>query len=135
MAAGAFRSGVVASEADSQALAMLVIPFGLLGEQLVSGDPARRCVRKFQLALIPTGPDHANQPTGFVVRLSSAVPGALLPDGLQLEARQGSHRQSITSAMSTELELVFQVSDQLLDVSLRYGDAAPVELPSLQLPS
>jgi hypothetical protein len=134
VAAGAFRSGAVASEAAEQALAMLVIPFGLSGDQLVSGDAARRCVRKFQLALIPTGPDHATHPTGLVVRLSSAVPGALLPDGLQLEARQGSHRQTITSAMSTELELVFQASDQLLDVSLRYGEADPVELPSLQLP-
>lgn len=135
VAAGAFRSGVVASKAEAQSLAMLVIPFGLSGDQLVSGDAARRCVRKFQLALIPTGPDHATHPTGLVVRLSSAVPGALLPDGLQLEARQGSHRQSITSAMSTELELVFQASDQLLDVSLRYGEADPVDLPSLQLPS
>jgi hypothetical protein len=71
----------------------------------------------------------------LVVRLSSAVPGALLPDGLQLDARQGSHRQTITSAMSTELELVFQASDQLLDVSLRYGETGLVELPSLQLPS
>lgn len=135
VAAGAFRSGAVASEAAEQALAMLVIPFGLSGDQLVSGDAARRCVRKFQLALIPTGPDHATHPTGLVLRLSSAVPGALLPDGLQLDARQGSHRQMITSAMSTELELVFQASDQLLDVSLRYGEAEPVELPSLQLPS
>ena len=135
VAAGAFRSGAVASEAAEQALAMLVIPFGLSGDQLVSGDAARRCVRKFQLALIPTGPDHATHPTGLVVRLSSAVPGALLPDGLQLDARQGSHRQTITSAMSTELELVFQASDQLLDVSLRYGETGLVELPSLQLPS
>jgi hypothetical protein len=37
--------------------------------------------------------------------------------------------------MSTELELVFQASDQLLDVSLRYGETGLVELPSLQLPS
>ena len=135
VAAGAFRSGPAASETDAQALAMLVIPFGLSGDQLVSGDAARRCVRKFQLALIPTGPDHANQPTGLVMRLSSAVPGALLPDGLRLEACQGSHRQSITSDGNTELELVFQPSDQLLDVSLRYGVAVPVELPSLKLPA
>ena len=135
VAAGAFRSGAVASEAAEQALAMLVIPFGLSGDQLVSGDAARRCVRKFQLALIPTGPDHATHPTGLVVRLSSSVPGALLPDDLQLDARQGSHRQGITSAGSTELELVFQASDQLLDVSLRYSETGLVELPSLQLPS
>lgn len=132
VAAGAFRSSTVFSGANDQALAMLVIPFGISGDQLVSGDAARRCVRQFQLALIPTGTD---QPTGLVVRLSSAVPGALLPDGLWLEAHQGSHRQTITSALSTELELVFQASDALLDVSLRYGDATAVELPSLQLPS
>jgi len=70
-----------------------------------------------------------------VVRVSSTMPGALLPDGLQLDAREGSHHQTNTSAMSTELELVFQASDQLLDVSLRYGESGLVELPSLQLPS
>jgi hypothetical protein len=132
VAAGAFRSAAVALDTPEQALAMLLIPFGLSGEQLVSGDAARRCVRQFQLVLIPTG---AERPAGLVVRLTSTVPGALLPDGLQLDASQGSHRQSITSAMSTELELVFQGGDQLLDVSLRYADAPPVELPSLQLPA
>ena len=135
VAAGAFRSGASASALNPQALALLVIPFGLAADQLVSGDAARRCVRRFQLALIPTGNEQPPQPTGLVLRLSSAVPGALLPDGLLLEARQGSHRQTIRSAMSTELELVFQGSDQLLDVSLRYGDGDPVVLPSLHLPA
>ena len=110
---------------------MVLIPFGLSGEQLVSGDTARRCVRQFQLALIPTG---TNQPTALLVRLSSNVPGALLPDGLRLEARQGGHGQTISSAGSTELQLVFQAGDQLLDVSLGYGDGQPIELPSLRLP-
>lgn len=128
----AFRGGAVAPQADAQALAMLVIPFGLSADQLVSGDAARRCVRKFQLALIASGRE---KPTALKLQLSSAVPGALLPDGLVLVATQGSHRQTITSAMSTELELVFQASDQLLDVSLGYGDADPVVLPSLQLPA
>ena len=130
--AAAFRSGSAAPELRDQALAMLVLPFGLAGEQLVSGDAARRCVRRFQLALIPTGADH---PTALVLRVTSAVPGALLPDGLQLEASQGPHRQSISSAMSTQLELVFQAGDQLLDVSLRYGPGDALELPSLQLPA
>jgi hypothetical protein len=135
VAAGAFRSAVTAADTTDQALAMLVIPFGLSGEQLVSGDAARRCIRRFQLGLIATGPNAAGQPTALVVRLSSTVPGALIPDGLQLEACQGSHRQTITSTMSTELELVFQASDELLDVSLRYGETGLVKLPSLQLPS
>lgn len=130
--AGAFRGGSAPSQTRDQALAMLVIPFGLAGEQLVSGDAARRCVRQFQLALIPTGPE---QPTALVVRLSSAVAGALLPDGLELETRQGSHLQSIRSAMNTELELVFQAGDPLIDVGLRYGAGDPVQLPTLQLPA
>lgn len=130
--AGAFRSGPVLTDWAEQALAMMVIPFGLSGEQLLSGEAVQRCVRRFQLALIPTGVD---QPTGLIVRLSNAVEGALLPDGLVLEARQGGHSQTIGSDGSTELVLQFQGSAQLLDVSLRYGSGDPVVLPSLQLPS
>ena len=130
--AGAFRSGPVLTDWAEQALAMMVIPFGLSGDQLLSGEAAQRCVRRFQLALIPTGVD---QPTGLIVRLSNAVEGALLPYGLVLEARQGGHSQTIGSDGSTELVLQFQGSAQLLDVSLRYGSGDPVVLPSLQLPS
>ena len=111
---------------------MVVIPFGLSGDQLLSGEAAQRCVRRLQLALIPTG---AEQPTGLIMRLSNAVDGALLPDGLTLAARQGGHRQTISSDGSTELVLQFQGSAQLLDVSLRYGSGDAVALPSLQLPS
>jgi hypothetical protein len=131
VSAGAFRSGNAATDSTADALAMVVIPFGLSGDQLVSGDSARRCVRQFQLALIPTGSD---QPTALMVRLSSAVPGALLPDGLRLEALQGTHRQTINASGSTALELVFAASDELLDVSLSYGDGQPTVLPSLRLP-
>jgi hypothetical protein len=134
VAAGAFRSGSLGSETDDQRLAMLVIPLGLSGEQLVTGEAARCCVRKFQLALIPTAADDTTQPSALVVRVSSAVPGALLPDGLQLDARQGNHHQSMRSSMSTDIELVFQASDQWLDVSLRYRDGDPIALPSLELP-
>lgn len=132
VSAGAFRNGALALESTEQALAMLVIPFGLSGERLVSGDAAQRCVRRFQLALIATGVD---QPTGLVLRLSNAIAGALLPDGLTLEANQGSHRQVITSANATELQLVFQGSVELLGVSLRFGDGEAVTLPPLQLPA
>lgn len=132
VSAGAFRNGALALETTEEVLAMLVIPFGLSGDLLVSGDSAQRCVRRFQLALIATGSD---QPSGLVLRLSSAIAGALLPDGLTLEAKQGGHRQVISSAGSTELQLVFQSSTALLDVSLRYGEGPAVSLPPLQLPA
>jgi len=132
VSAGAFRSGPLLIN-PGEALAMVVIPFGLSGDQLISGEGAQRCVRRFQLALIPTG---AWFVSGLTLRLSNAVEGALLPDGLTLEARQGSHSQSISSEGSTELVLLqFQGSAELLDVSLRYGSGEPVVLPSLQLPS
>ncbi len=129
--AGAFRSLPAAVDAADQALAMVTIPFGLAGEQLVSGEAAGRCVRRFQLTLIATG---AEQPNGLVLRLASAVPGALLPDGLALEARQGSHRQVVTSSGDTELTLSFRGRDLLL-VNLGYGDGERVSLPPLQLPA
>jgi hypothetical protein len=132
VSAGAFRSRSVAIDPAQQALAMLVIPFGLQGDQLVSGDAARRCVRRFQLALIPTGVD---QPNGIILRLSSAVEGALLPDGLRLEASQGTHHQAETSADATELVFLFQGSSELLEVSLRYGIGEALVLPPLQLPA
>lgn len=131
VSAGAFRSVPAALDAADQALALVTIPFGLAGEQLVSGEAAGRCVRRFQLTLIATG---AEQPNGLMLRLASAVPGALLPDGLALEARQGSHRQVVTSSGDTELTLSFRGRDLLL-VSLGYGDGEPVSLPPLQLPA
>ena len=131
--AGAFRSGAPAAASADEALAMVVIPLGLSGEELVSGEAASRCVRRFQLALIATG---EGQPSGLLLRLNGAVPGALLPDGLELCARQGSHEQRIRSADSTELDVSFRAAaGELLQVSLRYGDGPAVELPALRLPA
>lgn len=131
VSAGAFRSVPAALDASDQALALVTIPFGLSGEQLVSGEAAGRCVRRFQLTLIATG---AEQPNGLVLRLVSAVPGALLPDGLELEARQGSHRQVVSSSGDMELALSFRGRDLVL-ASLGYGDGEVVSLPPLQLPA
>ena len=130
--AGAFRSGGIASDTTDDAIALLRIPFGLSGEELVSGDAALRCVRQFHLDLILSGSD---QPSELVVLIRSSISGALLPDGLLLEVRQGIHRQFISSSTSTELKLIFDGSNQLLDVSLRFGESTPVELPSLKLPA
>ena len=130
VAAGAFRGAAGASE-EADALAKLVIPLGLLGDQLVSGDAATRCVRRLQLTLIPTGDE---QVSGLVVLLSNSVAGALLPDGLRLEAVQGGHDQSVTSEMSSQLKLVLNAGDEVVNISLRFGEGKPIRLPALQLP-
>ena len=130
VAAGAFRGAAGASE-EANALAKLVIPLGLQGDQLVSGDAATRCVRRLQLTLIPTGDE---QVSGMVVLLSNAVAGALLPDGLRLEAGQGGHDQSVTSEMSSQLKLIVNAGDDVVNISLRFGEGKPIRLPALQLP-
>ena len=130
VAAGAFRGAAGASE-EADALAKLVIPLGLQGDQLVSGDAATRCVRRLQLTLIPTGDE---QVSGMVVLLSNAVAGALLPDGLRLEAGQGGHDQSVTSEMSSQLKLIVNAGDEVVNISLRFGEGKPIRLPALQLP-
>jgi hypothetical protein len=132
LTAGAFRGGAVTQDIDGQPLAVLLIPLGLTGDALVSGDAAVHSVRSFQLALIATGNDQS--PGALVLRVSSTMPGALLPDGLQLAALQGGHSQTITSNGDLELELRFQGSDDLVSVSLRFRDGEPIELPPLQLP-
>ena len=108
-----------------------MIPLGLQGDQLVSGDAATRCVRRLQLTLIPTGDE---QVSGLVVLLSNSVAGALLPDGLRLEAVQGGHDQSVTSEMSSQLKLVLNAGDEVVNISLRFGEGKPIRLPALQLP-
>ena len=130
VAAGAFRGDAGPSEV-ADALAKLVIPLGLQGDQLVSGDAATRCVRRLQLTLIPTGDE---QVSGLVVLLSNSVAGALLPDGLRLEAVQGGHDQSVTSEMSSQLKLVLNAGDEVVNISLRFGEGKPIRLPALQLP-
>ncbi len=131
VSAGAFRTVSVAVDASDQALSLVTIPLGLSGEQLVSGEGASRCVRRFQLTLIATG---VEQPNGLLLRLSSAVPGALLPDGLELGAQQGSHQQVVRTSGDMELALSFRGRD-LSTVTLRYGDGPEVSLPPLQLPA
>ena len=130
VAAGAFRGAADASE-EADALAKLVIPLGLQGDQLVSGDDATRCVRRLQLTLIPTGDEQVSE---MVVLLSNAVAGALLPDGLRLEAGQGGHDQSVTSEMSSQLKLIVNAGDEVVNISLRFGEGKPIRLPALQLP-
>ena len=130
VAAGAFRGAVGDSE-EADALAKLVIPLGLQGDQVVNGDAATRCVRRLQLALIPTGDE---QVSGMVVLLSNAIAGALLPDGLRLEAVQGSHHQSVTSEMSSQLKLIVNAGDDVVNINLQFGEGKPIRLPALKLP-
>ncbi len=128
--AGAFRSGGTAAEG---ALAMLSIPLGLgAGGALICGAAAAGCIERFQLQLIPCG---GATPERLRLRLTGALAGDLLPDGLILTARQGSHQQTITSQLSTTLELEMQEAEVLIEVSLTPPGGEPLLLPPLRLPA
>jgi hypothetical protein len=124
--AAAFRSAAGAM-ADGSALTVLAIPLGLnTAGELVSGDAARRCIETFQLLLAPTTAG------ALVLRLTGALEGDLLPDGLSLRASQGSHRQSATTAQSSVIEFSFHGSEPIsVELSTRQGSA--LQLPPLVL--
>ena len=129
---GAFVSGSVAA-ADPDALALVAIPLGLDGDQLVGGEAAEGCIERFVLQMLATGADPA-RPDRLVLRLIASIGDDLLPDGLVLTARQGSHEQRQTASGSTLIELVFQASPDLIEVSLSYPGSSDLVLPPLQLP-
>ncbi|QNI71998.1 hypothetical protein [Cyanobium sp. NS01] len=137
--AGAFRGVALAPETRAErALAILSIPLGLTGAgDLVTGDPARRCIERFQLLLIPTGEPAIGAELNaerLSLRLVGELQGDLLPDGLVLSAIQGSRRQSVSSSTSTLLELELPAADELIEVSLTPPGGSPLVLPPLQLP-
>jgi hypothetical protein len=126
-----FSGGSTAAERDS--LALVAIPLGLEGSQLVCGQAAEGCIERFVLHMVATGSDPA-RPDGLVLRMSAAMAGDLLPDGLVITARQGSHEQRQSASSSTQMELVFGGGAELIDVSLSYPGSSDLVLPPLQLP-
>ncbi|NDG74383.1 MAG: hypothetical protein EBX49_03405 [Synechococcaceae bacterium WB8_1B_136] len=129
---GAFFSGGAAA-AERDALALVTIPLGLDRQQLVCGLAAERCIERFELQMIATGSDPA-APDGLLLHLTAAMAGDLLPDGLTLQASQGSHEQRHTAAADTAIELVFHGGQALIDVRLSYPGSPDLVLPPLQLP-
>lgn len=129
---GAFRSGT-ASVTDADALALVAIPLGLNGNQLVCAEAADRCIQRFVLQMVATGVDRAH-PTGLRLLLRAALEGDLLPDGLGITARQGSHEQRQSSDSSTLIELVFSGGEALIHVTLSFPGSSDLVLPPLQLP-
>ena len=129
---GAFFSGGAAA-AERDALALVAIPLGLDGTQLTCGQAADVCIERFVLQMVATGSDPA-RPDGLVLRLCAAMAGDLLPDGLVITARQGSHEQRQSSSSSTQIQLVFSGGAELIDVSLSYPGSNDLVLPPLQLP-
>jgi len=129
---GAFFSGGAAA-AERDALALVAIPLGLEGSQLVCGQAAEGCIERFVLQMVATGVDPA-RPDGLVLRLTAAMAGDLLPDGLVITARQGSHEQRQSASSSTQIELVFGGGAELITVSLSYPGSSDLVLPPLQLP-
>jgi hypothetical protein len=131
--AGAFRSSGLAGSTtdDERALAILAIPLGLAGDQLVYGDQVARCIERFRLLLIASG---GSRPEALLLRLVPDLAGDLLPEGLEITAQQGSLRQSVSSADSLDLQLSFPASTDLIDVALRSGQNEALILPTLQFP-
>lgn len=133
--AAAFRGvGATAAAPEDRALAVLAIPLGLNGIQLVSGALAVDCIERFQLLLIPTG-GTSGHPDGLLLRLVGALGGDLLPEGLCISARQGSHQQSISSVADTQLELSFSTAVEPISITLTAPESKPLLLPPLQLPA
>jgi hypothetical protein len=126
-----FSGGAMAVERD--ALALVAIHLGIDGQQLVCGQAAEQCVERFVLQMIATG-DNPAAPDGLVLRLCAAMAGDLLPDGLTLQASQGSHEQRQTATADTAIELVFHGGAALIDARLTYPGSADLVLPPLQLP-
>ena len=126
--AGTFRSTV---DSSNEALAVLAIPMGLDDGQLYTGQSAQKCIERFQLLLIPSG-------TGVIsklfVRLIAEQTGDLLPERLTVQAKQGDWRQEKTSTMDTALELVFQNSQQPIELKVSYPGSKSVSLPALEIP-
>ena len=129
---GAFFSGGAAA-AETDAMALVAIPLGLDGGQLVCGQAAEGCVERFVLQMVATGADPA-RPDGLVLRLTAAMVGDLLPDGLAITAHQGSHEQRQCADSSTQIELVFGGGAELITVRLSYPGSSDLALPPLQLP-
>ena len=130
VSAAAFRA--VQQEQTLGAKARLVIPLGLDGSQnIVSGDAVTSCIEQFQLELLPL--DSGDGVSALVVRLSAALPGDVLPDGLVLTSQQGRAEQRVEASGDLSLELTISGSDAAIDLALAYGDAKPFVLPSLQI--
>ena len=129
---GAFFSAAAAA-ADQGALALVAIPLGLDGRQLVCGQAAEGCIERFVLQMVATGSD-PTRPDRLVLRLKAAMNGDLLPDGLTMGASQGSHEQRQTTDSSTEIELVFAGGSELIDVCISYPGSSDLVLPPLRLP-
>ena len=129
---GAFFSGGAAA-AERDALALVAIPLGLDLVQLVCGQAAENCIERFVLQMVATGSDPA-RPDGLVLRLIASMAGDLLPDGLTITVRQGSHEQRQSASGSTQIELMFAGGAELIDVRLSYPGSSDLVLPPLQLP-
>ena len=127
----AFRGVITAASSD--ALALVAIPLGLDGQQLVCGQAAESCIERFELQMIATGSTSIAS-GALLLRLRAVMAGDLLPDGLTLTASQGSHEQRQSAEADTLIELVFQGGQELVNVRLSFPGSDDLVLPPLQLP-
>ena len=127
----AFRGVITAASSD--ALALVAIPLGLDGQQLVCGQAAESCIERFELQMIATGSTSIAS-GALLLRLRAVMAGDLLPDGLTLTASQGSHEQRQSAEADTLIELVFHGGQELVNVRLSFPGSDDLVLPPLQLP-
>ena len=123
----AFRGNPVLSEGAHPVLA---IPLALNERGLVAGGAAAGGVERFRLLLIPAGdPDLAV----LLVRLVPELANDVLPEGLELQVRQGGHQQSLSSERGRPLELRCRGAQEPIEVRLQCQGGDALVLPPLQL--
>ena len=69
----------------------------------------------------------------MVVQVCPELAGDLLPDSLELQLGAGGREQRQTSSNDQQLELITNEDDNLLAITLSYGDTPPLTLPPLEL--
>ena len=107
--------------------------FGLNSSNaLVNGEDSQNCIERFQLKLVLLEKNVATNPR-MVVQVCPELAGDLLPDGLELRLVAGGREQRQTSSNDQQLELITNEDDNLLAITLSYGDTPPLTLPPLEL--
>ena len=123
-----FRHGGGMDGSDGDALAVLAIPLGVVGNSICWGDARARAVERFQLQLIPCGEGDTG-PNRLRVRLLPQLAGDVLPDGLRLVAGP----LAAVSALSQGLELEVGGSPAAIQIAVEWK-GEQLRLPPLLLP-
>jgi hypothetical protein len=123
-----FRHGGGSHDSDGDALAVLAIPLGVVGDSICWGEARAGAVERFQLQLIPFGEGDSG-PNRLRVRLLPQLAGDVLPDGLRLVAGP----RAAVSALSQGLELEVEGTPAAIQIAVEWK-GEQLRLPPLLLP-